>query len=108
MVRQRPYDCVREAAVVLDWEFAFSGPPAAGFGSLLRPSPGAAEGFAGPVCEGYRQTVRTLPSDWRRIARIADLLAWAEILSRPHAAATLIGDARGIVRTAIADVVARP
>ncbi len=95
-------------AAVLDWEFAFSGSPAFDFGNLLRPPLGEAQGFADATAAGYRQAGRTLPSDWRRIARIADLSAWAEFLDRPDEGAARIDDAREVIRSTIAGPAAHP
>ena len=108
LVRQRPSDGGWEVAAVLDWEFAFSGSPAFDFGNLLRPPLGEAQGFADATAAGYRQAGRTLPSDWRRIARIADLAAWAEFLDRPDEGAARIDDAREVIRSTIAGPAARP
>ena len=89
-------------ATVLDWEFAFSGTPAFDLGNLIRPPLGRHDGFVEAVAAGYRSSGESLPDDWRRIARLIDLTAWAEMLSRPEAAAAVIEDARAMIRQAVA------
>jgi aminoglycoside phosphotransferase (APT) family kinase protein len=69
-------------AAVLDWEFAFSGSPLLDVGNFLR-----YERNALPLREPYfsRAFVRAggrLPDDWRRIARVIDLTALCEKLTR--------------------------
>ena len=85
---------------VLDWEFAFSGGPAFDFASLLRPPTGEAAPFIEGVAAGYRSAGGYLPPGWRRIARIADLYAWADFLARPAAGPdhALWRDAAGEIR----------
>jgi aminoglycoside phosphotransferase (APT) family kinase protein len=103
LVRQRTEGAGREIAAVLDWEFAFSGSPAVDFGNLLRPPLDTVRGFAEAVASGYRQAGGMLPVEWRRIAQVADLFAWADFLNRPEAGAALIEDAREVIRGIIAD-----
>ncbi len=104
LVRQRPSDSDWEVAAVLDWEFAFSGSPAFDFGHVLRPPLGRLESLTEAIAEGYRQSGRRLPSNWRHIAKIADLAAWAEFLDQPNVGAALIDDAREIIRDTIAEI----
>ncbi len=103
LVRQRPSGNRWENAAVLDWEFAFSGSPAFDFGNLLRAPLGEVEVFAQATAEGYKQSGRDLPTNWRRIARVADLFAWAEFLDRPNLDAARIDDARKIVGSTIVE-----
>ena len=104
LIRQRPSDGDWEVAAVLDWEFAFSGSPAFDFGHVLRPPLGRLEALTEAIAKGYRQSGRRLPSNWRHIARIADLAAWAEFLDRPNVGAALIDDARDIIRNTITEL----
>ncbi len=70
-------------AALLDWEFALSGLPALDFATLLRPGPADLPGFTAGLAHGYRGAGGALPSGWEAIARIADLFAWGDMLSRP-------------------------
>lgn len=89
-------------AAVLDWEFAFSGSPAHDFGNLLRPPLGDIPGFEDSVAEGYVGGGGWLPPDWRRLSLLADLTAWAELMTRPAASDALVADARAMVSRTIA------
>lgn len=89
-------------AAVLDWEFAFSGSPAFDFGNLLRPPLGESTAFVTALIDAYREAGGTLPDDWRRIARIADLYSWADFLGRPNPGHAVIADARRIIAATIA------
>lgn len=88
---------------MLDWEFAFAGSPAFDLGNLLRPPLGALPGFAEAVAEGYAGAGGRLPEDRRRVSRIADLRAWADLLSRPEASPAPIEDARRVVAETVRD-----
>jgi aminoglycoside phosphotransferase (APT) family kinase protein len=78
-------------AAVLDWEFAVSGCPLADLSSFLR-----YERAARPLAEphfsaGYQRAGGVLPPDWRALARLIDLTAICESLTRdglPAAMAT--------------------
>jgi aminoglycoside phosphotransferase (APT) family kinase protein len=89
-----------EVAAVLDWEFALSASPAIDFGNVLRPPLGGDAALITALADGYRDSGGWLPPEWQRIARLADLFAWADMLSRPVGAA-VIADAQRIVRDII-------
>jgi aminoglycoside phosphotransferase (APT) family kinase protein len=97
---RREADAWRIAAV-LDWEFALSATPALDFGNLLRPPFGEQAGFVEALADGYRAAGGFLPDDWFRIARIADLFAWADLLSRRTEDPALTVDARRIIAATI-------
>ncbi|MGF1611470.1 MAG: phosphotransferase family protein [Kiloniellales bacterium] len=90
-------------AAVLDWEFALAATPAFDFGNLLRPPLGQQGGFVQALAAGYRAAGGQLPDGWQRIARLVDLTAWTEMLSRPNCADAVIADARSIIRATVAD-----
>ena len=88
-------------AAVLDWEFAVSGSPLADFGNFLR-----YELSARPLAEphfssGFLNAGGALPENWRRLARLVDLIALCESLTRdelPHdIAAELVELVRAII-----------
>jgi aminoglycoside phosphotransferase (APT) family kinase protein len=89
-------------AAVIDWEFAFSGSPAFDFGNLLRPPLDRTSGFADTLASEYLKAGGTLPEEWRRIARIADLYSWADFLGRPDPGTAVIADARRMIEATIA------
>lgn len=86
-------------SAVLDWEFAFSGTPAADFGNLMRNHPEA--DFQNAVARGYAGAGGFLPEHWRRLARTADLASWADFLSRPQVDAAIVEDALAALRATV-------
>lgn len=83
-----------QVGAVLDWEYAFAGMPGFDFGNLLRPPLGQRADFAASLAAGYHEGGGHLPDNWRRIAEIADLHAWADLLNRPEIGDAVIADAR--------------
>ncbi|MGL4964715.1 MAG: phosphotransferase family protein [Inquilinus sp.] len=83
-----------DVAAVLDWEFAFAGSPFFDLGNLLRPPLGPRPGFAAAVAAGYCTAGGALPVEWRRMAALADLLSWAEFLTRPTVSDAVVATAR--------------
>jgi fructokinase len=68
---------------VLDWEFAFSGPAYVDVGNFLRYERACRPRFEPSFSRGLREGGLALEGDWRRAARMADLPALCELLSRP-------------------------
>jgi aminoglycoside phosphotransferase (APT) family kinase protein len=91
-----------QVAALLDWEFAFCGSPAFDFGHLLRPPLGNREVFVRGLGDGYLAEGGTLPGEWRWLARVTDLYAWADFLGRKVIAAPLIADACQMVAETLA------
>jgi aminoglycoside phosphotransferase (APT) family kinase protein len=89
-----------DIAAIIDWEFGMAGRPDVDFGNLLRNHPD--EIFLDGVVEAYRATGRHLPQAWRKLARLSDLVAWADILSRPGIHQSIVETAK----TAIAETLA--
>jgi aminoglycoside phosphotransferase (APT) family kinase protein len=79
-------------AAVLDWEFALSAHAFFDFGNLLRPPLGLQAAFTDALATAYVAAAGTLPRDWRDLARVGDLFAWADLLSRPREDPELIAD----------------
>jgi aminoglycoside phosphotransferase (APT) family kinase protein len=87
-------------AGIVDWEFAAAASPAPDFGNLLRPPLGHSSAFVEALEASYRDAGGILPGDWRALARLADMGAWAEFLSRADIGEALIEDARQtLIRT---------
>jgi len=91
-----------EVSAIVDWEFALSGTPGFDFAQLLRPPLGLQPSLAEGVAQSYRAAGRTLPDDWRDVARMTDLFAWIDMVSRPEAGGSLIEDACSVIRATIA------
>jgi aminoglycoside phosphotransferase (APT) family kinase protein len=94
---------VRDDAVkaVIDWEFAFAGTPAIDFGNLIRNHPDAA--FVDSVTEAYVAAGGRLPTNWRKLARLSDLAAWADFLQRTEVDPVLVEDAIVAIKSTITD-----
>jgi fructokinase len=88
-------------AAVLDWEYAVSGSPLADFGSFLR-----YERAARPLAEphfsaGFRRAGGVLPPDWRHLARLADLTATCESLTRDRLPAGVAAELVELIQATI-------
>lgn len=92
-----------EVAAVLDWEFAFSGWPLNDVGIYLRHSaslpPAYLDGFIG----GYVDAGGELPADWRRLARLIDLISLCYFLERPEEDPAVVRDVRPLIETTLND-----
>jgi aminoglycoside phosphotransferase (APT) family kinase protein len=91
-------------AAVLDWEFALSATPAFDIGNLLRPPFGEHPTFVAGFAHGYRVAGGELPDDWQRVARIADLFAWVDLLGQRSEDPALTTDARRIIAATVDEV----
>ena len=84
-------------AAILDWEFAFAGSMAYDIGNFLRyeraSSPWFEPGFSRGLVDGGVE----LPSNWRTTARVADLSALCELLTRPEMPILVADEVRGLV-----------
>lgn len=90
-------------AAVLDWEFAVAGSPLADLGSFLR-----YERAARPLAEphfsaAYVRAGGCLPRDWRRLARLVDLAALAESLSREQLPEALVPELVELISATVED-----
>ena len=77
-------------AAVLDWEFAISGSPLADVGRFLRYERSGRPPAEPHFRAGYLEGGGRLPPEWRRLARLVDLVALCEMLTHdglPDAAA---------------------
>lgn len=87
-----------EIAAVLDWEFAFAGPPLFDFTMLLRHAHKDAP-FTRGVAHGYIAAGGALPSDWWRLARLLDFLNLTQMLDQPGERPQLTRDASRLIVT---------
>lgn len=71
-----------EVAAVLDWEFACSGPPLYDIGNMLRNENRWGPEFARNFVQGFAENGGTLPTNWRAIARLLDLISLGDFLTR--------------------------
>jgi aminoglycoside phosphotransferase (APT) family kinase protein len=70
-------------AAVLDWEFAFAGPRLNDIGIFLRYSERQPPAFEERFVRGYLAAGGQLPPDWRRLARLQDLISLCWFLEQP-------------------------
>ncbi len=92
-----------EVTAVLDWEFALSATPAFDFAQLLRPPLGGRPALAESAARSYRDAGQPIPEHWREIARVTDLFAWIDVVSRAEVDPALIDDARNAIRAIVAE-----
>ena len=90
-------------AAVLDWEFAISGSPLADLGHFLR-----YERVARPCAEphfssGYLHAGGILPQEWRRIARLLDLIALCESLTHDELPEDVTAELVELIRATVED-----
>ncbi len=90
-------------AAVLDWEFAVSGSPLGDLGNFLR-----YERASRPLAEphfsaGYLHAGGALPRDWRRLARVLDIAAICESLTRHQLPDTTSAELVELVRATVED-----
>jgi aminoglycoside phosphotransferase (APT) family kinase protein len=69
---------------VIDWEFAFSGPPLVDVGHMMRYERRGRPLVEPWFSEGFLTGGGTLPADWRDLARAVDLMALVEFFTRPE------------------------
>ena len=91
-----------KVAAIIDWEFAMSGRPDIDFGNLLRNHPD--EDFLDGVAAGYRAQGHVLPQNWRKLARLSDLVAWADILTRPGVHESIVESAKVAIAETVGSV----
>ena len=86
-----------DVAAVLDWEFAMAGSGLADIGNFLRfdstGPPGLVDGFL----DEYRRAGGRLPDGFLREAKLLDLVALLEFLSRPNAGDKTISGVRACI-----------
>jgi aminoglycoside phosphotransferase (APT) family kinase protein len=69
---------------VIDWEFAFSGPPLVDVGHMMRYERRGRPLLEPWFSDGFLAGGGTLPPDWRELARAVDLMALCEFFTRPE------------------------
>ena len=84
-------------AAVLDWEFAFAGPPLFDVGQLLRYRATLPPEYTTGVVAGYMAAGGALPAEWPRLTRLLDLMNLLGFLERPEANEAMVREVRGLV-----------
>lgn len=85
-----------ETSAVLDWEFAFAADPLVDIGNMIRyeqpDSP-----FEWRFVDAYRRAGGELPENWRLLAKLADLIALIDMLSRSQNTPVRANDLRRLI-----------
>lgn len=72
-----------EVAAILDWEFAFAWSRLFDLGQLFRRDLDLPAAFEPAVVAGYAASGGSLPADWKRMAKLLDLVNLLDFLSQP-------------------------
>lgn len=88
---------------VLDWEFAIAGSPLGDFGNLLRYEKKSQPLLEPHFSAGYMSAGGRLPSNWLRRARLLDLIALCESLTRAQLPEDVITELIELVRSTVED-----
>ena len=90
-------------AAVLDWEFAISGSPLADVGHFLRYERSGPPAVEPHFRAGYLDGGGRLPPEWRRLARLVDLVALCEVLTHDGLSDATAAEVVGLVRATVDD-----
>jgi Ser/Thr protein kinase RdoA (MazF antagonist) len=86
---------------VLDWEFAFAGPPIVDVGLFLRAGEALPPGFRDAFAAGYRDAGGELPSEWLRLSRLVDLVSQVTFLNDPRDRPRVVAESTAVVEETI-------
>lgn len=90
-------------AAVLDWEFAISGSPLTDVGHFLRYECASCPVVEPHFSEGYLHAGGRLPDEWRRQARVLDLIALCESLTHDQLPRDVVAELVELVRATVED-----
>ena len=88
-------------AAVLDWEFAFAGPPLVDVGLFLRAGEALPPGFRETFAARYRAAGGELPSDWLPLSRLVDLLSQMTFLDDARDRPRVIAETTEVVKATL-------
>jgi aminoglycoside phosphotransferase (APT) family kinase protein len=88
---------------VLDWEFAVSGSPLVDVANFLRYERRRSPRFEPHFSAGYLEAGGELPEDWQRLARVVDLTASCESLTREELPPDVVSELVELVRATVED-----
>ena len=86
---------------VLDWECAVSGSPLADVGHFLRHELPDRPRLEPHFSRGFVEAGGGLPADWRELARLLDLAALCEMLTRESLPDFAVAEIRGLIRATV-------
>jgi fructokinase len=90
-------------AAIIDWEFAFSGSPLFDVGNFLRYEQATQPMLAPHFSRGFSAGGGTLREDWRQLARVIDLGALCELLTRDELPQDVEAELVDLVRATVED-----
>jgi fructokinase len=82
---------------VLDWEFAFAGTPLCDVGNMLRNEQRRPPAFAQAFIAGFGAAGGQLPQNWKRQAKLLDLLSLIDFLTRSTGGAPMVRDVTQLI-----------
>jgi Ser/Thr protein kinase RdoA (MazF antagonist) len=89
-------------AAVLDWEFAFAGPPLVDLAIFLRHRATLPPAYTRAFLHGYAAAGGALPADWEAQTRLLDLLNLCSMLEQPGGgSARATRDIAGLIRATV-------
>jgi aminoglycoside phosphotransferase (APT) family kinase protein len=88
-------------AAILDWEFAFAGTVWCDVGNMLRYERADRPRFEPHFSRGCIDGGLSMPDDWRERARLADLPALCDLLTRPAAPDAVVDDVRSLISATV-------
>jgi aminoglycoside phosphotransferase (APT) family kinase protein len=86
-----------KVAAVLDWEFAFAGSPLVDIGNMLRYSHLRPPMFEKEFLRGHREQGGILPTEWKKLAKLLDLLSLCEFLNSRTPRAAFLQEVTGLI-----------
>jgi aminoglycoside phosphotransferase (APT) family kinase protein len=88
-------------AAILDWEFAFAGSVFCDIGNMLRYERAERPRFEPNFSRGCTDGGLQLGDDWRQLARLADLPALCELLTRDAVPESVVDELRGLIAATV-------
>jgi len=90
-------------SAVLDWEFAIAGSPLTDVGHFLRYEKSSNPRGEPQFSRGFLESGGGLPDDWRRLARIVDLIPLCESLTHDALPSTIVAELVELVAATVED-----
>jgi Ser/Thr protein kinase RdoA (MazF antagonist) len=90
-----------QLSAVLDWEFAFAGPPLIDVGLFLRAGEALPAGFREAFVAGYRGAGGELPDHWLPLSRLIDLLSQVTFLNDARERPRVFAETTEVVKETI-------
>jgi aminoglycoside phosphotransferase (APT) family kinase protein len=90
-----------KVGAVLDWEFAFAGPPIVDVGLFLRAGEALPHGFREAFTSAHAAAGGELPADWLPISRLVDLVSQVIFLSGPRDRPNVFAESVAVIQETI-------